>query len=1155
MSDVGKIKVTLHPDARGYARFKSFGFTDQRFRDYRAATEGAMYVRELKAKLVPIERVPAMLVRLTKAGFRYEASEDLKHELRKRSAQEWLEKIALYQRIDEIDAELFARTGNRIFPYQRTGIVWLMRMYGALLADEMGTGKASSSDEPVLTPAGWKRIGDVRVGDEVIGSDGRPTRVLGVYPQGRVPLYRVTLNDDCSTVVSGDHLWYVHTPNTRFRGTAGRVMSTHALLAAGLHSEPSGDRERGNARWFVPVVAPVSFTLKTFDLHPYALGALIANGSFTGHTVCHDGGSDQRDLLAAHLPEGFELRRLNDVRSSICIVDGGSGFTRRHLEPLGLVGKLSPEKRVPPEYLRGSIEQRLALLQGLMDNDGTVAKDGIVVEYNTTSPDLGADVLELVRSLGGTAQMSTREPKYMYKGEKLTGKTDHRIRFSLPEGLVPFRLPRKVERFKPRTKYPPAHSIERIEACGEGEAVCIRVEAADHLYVTRDYILTHNTLQALISIPANVPVIIVAPSVAKGDWRSQMCMWRPGLEGEVLSGRTSFYWPAAGRYVLTNYQILRDIHDREGVRGRKCDSKLPAVPCPGCKTRIVFVGEMKPGLPPPQPMEVTDGHTKECADRKFMQKRKDCPGCHPFLDDCPANVVIILDEAHMIKNRKAEWTRRARALCRAIRRRGGRVWLLTGTPIENKPPEIWALAQAAGCAEDAFGSFNDFVELFKGVKLEYGGFEWGLPDDGVKEHLKRFMLRRLKSDVLPDLPEKLRSPPQIVELDARTMKRVDELLRASGMTVDRVVELLSTEEVGFENMSAVRAALARAKVPAMLEYLSTFETQGVPLIVFSAHRAPIDELRDRSGWVVITGDENPEEKTRAADAFQHGWVADENERHIVDRTGSRRLSGLPDRREDPSKPCEHVYQPHRLGGVCEVCGVVFPVGIGITIASGGVSLTLTRAGHELFVDKPWKPTALAQAEDRAVRIGQTKGVVIGSLVARHPLDERVNAVLDQKMKLITASVDAAADASQAVVTIQDLFRQEREEQEAIAFGRAVRRPPITAEERAALEGLYTFVFSTRSDERFAADLAEQYETLFGLSEKQWAHAVLVVARGRLKGATSESRSDEKRGASPISPPPTSSPSPSPSSASPSPSSASGPNRRRSRWGDRQGRRP
>ena len=803
MSDVGRIKVTLHPEARGYARFKSFGFTDQRFREYREASEGAMYVRELKAKLVPIERVPAMLVRLTKAGFRYEASEDLKHELRKRSAQEWLEKIALYQRIDEIDAELFARTGNRIFPYQRTGIVWLTRMYGALLADDMGLGK---------------------------------------------------------------------------------------------------------------------------------------------------------------------------------------------------------------------------------------------------------------------------------------------------------------------------------------------------------------TLEALISIPANVPVIIVAPAVAKGDWRTQMCMWRPGLEGEVLSGRTSFYWPTNGRYVLTNYQVLPDIHDRAGVKGRKCDGKLPAVPCPGCKTSIVFIGEMKPGLPPPQPMEVTDGHTKECTDRKFMQKRKDCPGCHPFLDECPANVVIILDEAHMIKNRTAEWTRRARALCRVIRRRGGRVWLLTGTPIENKPPEIWALAQAAGCAEDAFGSFNDFVELFKGVKLEYGGFEWGLPDDGVKEHLKRFMLRRLKCDVLPDLPEKIRAPARIVELDVRTMRRVDELLRASGMTVDRVVELLSNEEVGFENMSAVRAALARAKVPDMLEYLTPFETQGVPLIVFSAHRAPIDELRGRSGWVVITGDESPEEKTRAADAFQNGWPADANERHLVDRTGTRRLIALPDRREDPSKPCEHVYQPHRLGGACETCGVVFPVGIGITIASGGVSLTLTRAGHELFVDKPWKPTALAQAEDRAVRIGQTKGVVIGSLVARHPLDERVNIVLEQKMRLITASVDAAADASQAVLTIQDLMKQEREEQEAIAFGRAVRRPAITEEERNALEALYTYVFSSRSDERFAADLAEQHETLFGLSDKQWEHAVRVTARGRPKGAPPPPPPSPP---SPPAPPPPPSPPPPPAASL---ASASGrgidePERRRSRWSDRQGRRP
>jgi SNF2 family DNA or RNA helicase len=156
-------------------------------------------------------------------------------------------------------------------------------------------------------------------------------------------------------------------------------------------------------------------------------------------------------------------------------------------------------------------------------------------------------------------------------------------------------------------------------------------------------------------------------------------------------------------------------------------------------------------------------------------------------------------------------------------------------------------------------------------------------------------------------------------------------------------------------MSLVAKALAIAKIPAMLRMVEDFEEQEEPLVVFSAHRAPIDELEKRKGWGVITGDTSPEERSRLEARFQAGDL----------------------------------------------------LGIGCTIRAGGVSITLTRACNALFVDREWTPALNSQAEDRTYRIGQDRPVLITTLVADHPLDLRVTELTTDKQVLIDASVDAA----------------------------------------------------------------------------------------------------------------------------------------------------
>lgn len=435
------------------------------------------------------------------------------------------------------------------------------------------------------------------------------------------------------------------------------------------------------------------------------------------------------------------------------------------------------------------------------------------------------------------------------------------------------------------------------------------------------------TIQALTAAPAGAPVLVVCPKNAKYVWLREAAKWRPDLRATVLAGRKSFRWPEPGEMVVVNYDILPG------------DDSATVAGTGGTRTRA------------------------------------------STLEHAPAGTVLIADEAHKLKTPKSIRTVRFRSLSRCARTAGGRVWLLTGTPLLNRPAELWAVLQAADLAADAFGNFNRFVELFGGFKGRFG-YEWsctdsrpcsrcrrgrrddcttGTIDPSVPDLLRRVALRRRKVDQLQDLPPKMYETVEFECVDQDLRRICDEIvaaLRKRGLDLeDAIEEAIETKNgVAFEAMSRVRSRLAAAKIPALLEWLEQFEENEEPLIVFSRHRGPIDALATRPGWGTITGDQSAEERGRVEEAFQAG----------------------------------------RLLGVCA------------TIQAGCEALTLTRSARVVFVDLDWTPALNMQAEDRACRIGQTRGVIVTRIIANHDLDRYVIEALARKQAIISSSVDAAA---------------------------------------------------------------------------------------------------------------------------------------------------
>jgi phosphate starvation-inducible PhoH-like protein len=364
-------------------------------------------------------------------------------------------------------------------------------------------GRAQPVATPVLTPDGFRPIGSLAVGDMVVGSDGKPTPVIGVYPQGEKDIFRLTTQDGASTLCSGDHLWAVATRDDRRRGKPLRVLTTREMIG--------NLRASHYHRYELPLhSAPVRFPYREVPMDPYALGLLLGDGCLTGTSTPSFASCDPELAweLQLRLP-GIQVRprhepqyQLNQVTSpgEVITLENPVTGAARHL---GLHGTGSATKFVPDLYLYNSHQVRLAALQGLLDTDGgpvTQRNRTCRVQYTTVSPRLRDDVIFLVRSLGGIAYYRTRPAEgrssHLVKGRPVHHRHDaYIVDIRLPEGIEPFRLTRKRDAYHAAGGGGrPARYIDSIEPAGTAEAVCIAVAAEDSLYTTEDFLLTHNTL-------------------------------------------------------------------------------------------------------------------------------------------------------------------------------------------------------------------------------------------------------------------------------------------------------------------------------------------------------------------------------------------------------------------------------------------------------------------------------------------------------------------------------------------------------------------------------------------------------------------------------------------------------------------------------------
>jgi hypothetical protein len=333
--------------------------------------------------------------------------------------------------------------------------------------------KCLALDTPLPTPDGWTTMGKVKNDDTLFDDEGMPCRVVVAHPVLRDhQCYRITFSDGSSIVADADHLWEL---------SGGQMCSTWILR--------EGDK--------IDATAPLFAQDKELPIHPYVLGLWLGDGHSANGRI--SGAKEDLDSIIENITDlGLKISGYGkDKRNKACRVN-----------VVGLAAELAKQnminnKHIPASYLRASFDQRLSLLQGLMDTDGSITT-GRKCTFTTTSIPLRDGFSELLRTLGVRSHYSTRTRTLLYKGKQVECAESYQFYFvSYPE-MPMFRLLRKralmndkdnrhgKSAYRPfRTKTHLIVSVEQVESV---PVRCIEVDSKSHLYLAGESMVpTHNT--------------------------------------------------------------------------------------------------------------------------------------------------------------------------------------------------------------------------------------------------------------------------------------------------------------------------------------------------------------------------------------------------------------------------------------------------------------------------------------------------------------------------------------------------------------------------------------------------------------------------------------------------------------------------------------
>lgn len=351
-------------------------------------------------------------------------------------------------------------------------------------------GKILANDGVILTPFGWKKGRDLKVGDLVNNPDGSIQKIVALTPEMSLPLWRVHFSDGTHTDVAEGHLWQAwraksrkikNIPTSGYK--SAQVIETQELKSwvdKGYHPQ-------------IPVCEPQSFNITNREknpVDPYLLGLLLGDGCITGshHNMSISCNNEDMKFYRTVLGD----TDISYLHRLISIVGDRNRQLIKKLKDYGLYGTYSYNKFIPDSYKFGSIETRYEIVRGLMDTDGTNPPNKFACSYSTVSEQLAEDMMFILRSLGCVVTLTTDIGKYKKDGIVHECRKVYQLYIKTVDSGKLFKLPRKVKvnnRVKEISK-----RVTEVEITNEViTGRCITVSNPNGLYITNDFIVTHNS--------------------------------------------------------------------------------------------------------------------------------------------------------------------------------------------------------------------------------------------------------------------------------------------------------------------------------------------------------------------------------------------------------------------------------------------------------------------------------------------------------------------------------------------------------------------------------------------------------------------------------------------------------------------------------------
>lgn len=719
------------------------------------------------------------------------------------------------------------------YEYQQEGIAFGLEKKCLLIGDEPGLGKCQSLDSLIQTPFGARRMGDLNVGDHLFGQDGNIYQVQGVYPQGKKPMYQVAFSDGSSTKCTLDHLWNVRDENRRRRGTGWATKTLQEILDMGIKHKQNAQREdSGRApvnKWEIPMCEPVNYPeISFYVIPPYLMGAYLGDGHLSNSHIDFSFPEDKTHIIekiSAELHSSLKISvyKYGNIYRYSLLNDGEDRYHRTNLYAAELrrlnLNVTSRDKYIPAMYLHGSVKQRGDLLAGLMDTDGSCIRNRTT--YHTTSRQLANDIKTLVQSLGGIAII--REYDRTDEDKPIEFQVNIRTNF------CPFSSKSyKAKNWRANKAFRLTRYIDSVEYIGEQECQCIKVSAPDELYLTDEYIVTHNTLQSIgIVNTANAyPCLVICPSSLKINWQREFEKFTD-KSALVLDNSVATTWPyllqmGMQQVAIVNYESLRKY----------------------------FVWDIL--APKRQPFKL-----KDVVFNPHIQLFKS----------------VIIDESHRVKDPSAQQTIFTKGIAE------GKDWriLLSGTPVVNRPADLIAQLSIMGRLKEFGGRAKFLADYGGGEQTKERNKDIDEPrnlDRLSAELYDRCMIRREKAKVLTQLPDKTRidlyvdiSNRDEYELAAQDLA---SYLREYTECTDREIRRKMRMEALVKFMT-LRSLASKGKVKQAIDFVKTFLANSKPLILFCSLHEIVDELKKAfPDAVSVTGRDSMVAKQSAVDAFQSG---------------------------------------------------------------------------------------------------------------------------------------------------------------------------------------------------------------------------------------------------------------------------------------------